>query len=242
MDEESKNRESMENSKSHNDSNIRYILGGLVVIIGVLAFLLMQNMLVNPGPNSGDVGVYYLMPVQCSDCDSSSFKELMSGIGVDSESVVSDSVSSPMIFMVYDGRSTLALANSRLNILSALCEFTDNLQACNLKEDYVFSAQECLKKNNISEDAIIFYTQGECEPCSQVLPFVRSLRDEGYSFEKLDLDSSRDMAVAEECLSGVLDLEGQIPQFACTSNARVRLGGFESEEELRAFAQNCKST
>ncbi len=214
----------------------------LVVVLG--CFLIYSGFSDNGCENkSSEVVVYYLMPLDCVDCNPEMLEDISSKLEIYVKSVESDSVTRPSVFVVAGNKSTLGLANSELNILSLLCEFAKLEESCVLQDELlsVSSAVECLSKHNISDDAVFFYTQDECAPCSDMLPWIKQLKAEGFVFHVVDVDKGEDMSFADECLTQVLDIDGIIPQFACVSNGQNRLGAFTSIEDMRSFSENCKN-
>ncbi|MBN2013872.1 MAG: hypothetical protein JW778_01705 [Candidatus Altiarchaeota archaeon] len=222
----------------------RYLLSVCVIIIILLGSLIIYLNL--PYDENGErfenLTVYYLKPQGCVDCDLSAMNEVSSELRLDIAVVESDSVLRPSLFVVYGDESTLGLANSKLNMLSLLCYFADVKESCELRDEDIRSAVECLSSYNISGDAVVFYTQEGCERCSDMIQWIRQLRDEGYSFYTIDVDDEDEREIAEQCLNDVLDLHGVVPQFACAAKGRNSIGAFTSIEQMTSFAEDCKGS
>lgn len=219
----------------------RYLLSVCVIVIILLGSLILYINL--PYDEEGDgfenMTVYYLMPVGCVECNPLMIEGISSELELDIKIVESDSVLSPSVLVVYEGRSTLGLAKSRLNVLSMLCDFTGVKKSCDLRLEDIDSMVVCLSGYNISADTVVFFTQDGCDRCSDMKPLISQLKGEGYGFYTIDVDDEDELAVAEACLSDILDLEGVVPQFACAGKGRSRLGAFTSIEQMRDFADEC---
>jgi hypothetical protein len=62
-----------------------------------------------------------------------------------------------------------------------------------------------------------------------------------FSVVTLDVGYKSKRDIASKCLSEILDVEGNVPQLACPSNGLSRMGLFSSEDEMRKFAEACRS-
>lgn len=220
----------------------RYLLTVCVVIIILLGSLLVYLNLPYGQKQSDSLSVYYMMPLGCKECDVDMVRMVSSDAGVRIDAVVSDSVSRPSLLLISGNRSTLWVARSRLNILSGLCSFADNRKSCGLRNDSLVESADCLRDYNISRDSLIFYTQAECDFCRNMSSMLSKVRKAGnFSVVTLDVDYKSKRDIASKCLSEILDVKGNVPQLACPSNGLSRMGLFSSEDELRKFAQACRS-
>ena len=221
----------------------KYLLTVCVVIIILLGSLLVYlNLPLGQKQQSSSLSAYYMMPLNCVDCDVGMVKMVSSDVGVGIDAVVSDSVSRPSLLLVSRNKSTLWVAKSRLNILSGLCSFGGNKKACGLRNSSLAEAVVCLGGYNITGDSLIFYTQGECDYCRNMSSMLSRVRKEGnFSVVTLDLDYASKREIAGKCLSEILDIDGNVPQLACPSNGLIRMGLFSSESELQKFAEACRT-
>jgi hypothetical protein len=191
---------------------------------------------------SGNLSVYYLMPVDCVECNPLMMDEISSDLGIEIRVIRTKIVPRPSILIIYGDRADMGVANSRLNVLSLLCEFANISGACELRDEAkdIESAVDCLAGYNVSSDSIIFYTGDDCEHCSEMKPWIRQLTGEGYVFYTIDIMDENRTKIADECLPNILDLRGNIPQFACAALGRTHMGAFTSFEEMRDFTVNCR--
>jgi hypothetical protein len=220
----------------------RYLLTVCVVIIILLGSLLVYLNLPYGQRRSEALSVYYMMPLGCKECDVEMVRMVSSDVGEKIDIVVSDSVSRPSLLLVSNNRSTLWVAGSRLNILSGLCSFANNRKSCDLRNNSLLESAGCLRAYNISGDSLIFYTQGECDFCRNMSSMLSAVRKAGnFSVVTLDVDYKSKREIASKCLSEILDVGGKVPQLACPSNGLSRMGLFSSEDEMRKFAQACRS-
>jgi hypothetical protein len=216
----------------------------VVIILFAAAILIYFN---TPRPEKGqkyeNLSVYYLMPPDCEDCDLSMIDGISSDLDVEIRGVRTRIVPRPNLLVVYGNRADMALANSKLNVLSLLCEFTNITRACDLRDELksIESAVDCLNGYNVSPNSVAFYTGDDCEHCSGMKPWIRQLGKEGYAFYTIAIEDENMTQIADDCLSEILDLKGNIPQFVCASLGKHHMGAFESIEDMREFAENCKN-
>lgn len=223
----------------------RYILAvSFIIIILVGAGLIYLNRPhAETKQESENLSIYYLMPLDCEDCDLSMINEISSELKIEIKSIRTKIVPRPNVLIIFGDRADLGLANSKLNTLSLLCEFANITKACELRDglrDIEF-AVDCLNGYNVSSDSVIFYTGEDCDHCSEMKPWIRQLGKENYTFYTIDLVDENRTRIADECLSEILDLSGDIPQFACPALGRSHMGAFTSIGEMREFAENCRN-
>lgn len=184
----------------------------------------------------------YLMPINCTTCDFRMIQSISNDLNFLIKPYVTDSVQSPMLFIGTKNKATLALANSRYNILTAICEFANEKNACLLK-DREFAknkdAISCLKKYNISSTSVVFLYSDTCSHCARMKPFVRNLENQSYNFTWVNVQDAEKMAMVKDCLLNVLDVHGYVPQFACPITKEFKVGVFTSIEKMKEFADRC---
>ena len=221
----------------------RYLLSVCVIIIILLGSLLIYLNLPYDEEKGKDVKVYYIMPKGCTDCDLKMIEKPAKTIGVDVEVVESDAFKKAMILVVSENKTDYTSANSELNFLGILCDFAQIDDACALfnESQDISLATACVEKYNVSLDTVFFYTQDGCDHCADMASWIRELKKEGYEFYTIDLDDEEKTKIADECLFKILDLSGDIPQFACASNGKGMPRAFTSIEEMKAFADDCAS-
>lgn len=219
----------------------RYLLSVCVVVIILLGSLLVYLNAPYSGKSSnGELRAYYLMPPSCRDCDTYVVKQVSSELGVRIDTVVSDGVQKPMLQVFFGNKSTVGTARTRLNILATLCSFAGNAKACSLVNASVTEPVACLGRYDVSPDTVIFFTQSGCDYCESMKAWVRELRDDGYLFRDVDVFYKNDKEIADACLSGLLDVDGVVPQFVCPASGVAKVGAFASKEEMKEFADACR--
>lgn len=224
----------------------RYLLPVSVLIIILLgALLIYSNLPRNETEREFEnLSIYYLMPLDCEDCDPSMISEISSELKIEIKSIRTKIVPRPNVLVIFGDKADMGLANSKLNTLSLLCEFANITKACELRDELrdIEFAVDCLNRYNISSDSVIFYTGEDCDHCSRMRPWIRQLRNENYTVYTIDFADENRTSIADECLYNVLDLKGDIPQFACAALGKNHMGAFTSIEEMREFAENCRNT
>ncbi len=221
-----------------------YVLAVSLIIILVGAGLIYLN---RPHPETErepeNLSIYYLMPPDCEDCDLSMINEISSELKLKIKSIRTRIVPRPNILVIFGDKADMGLANSRLNTLSILCEFVNITRACELRDELrdIEFAVDCLNRYNVSSNSVIFYTEEGCDHCNRMKPWIRQLRKENYTFYTIDLTDENRTRIADECLYNILDMKGNIPQFACAALGKNHMGAFTSIEEMREFAENCRN-
>lgn len=239
--------QSTENRSDDRGVSLKYLLlAGVVVILLVGVFLVYYNPPCRETVEESvteNLSVYYLMPPDCGDCDLQMIEDISSELGIKVRAIQTKIVPRPNMLVIYGDRADLGLANSRLNTLSLLCEFADIKRACELRDELrdIESAVECLGRYNLSANTPIFYTDSDCDHCREMSAWVEQLSGEGYAFYKIDIADEGRTRIVDECLSSILDMSGNVPQFACTALGRNHVGAFKSLEDMREFAVNCVS-
>jgi len=235
-----------EGESEENMLSWKYILAvSLIVIIFVGVGLIYLNRPHNEtGQKFENLSIYYLMPLDCEDCKQSMINEISSELEIEIKSIRTKIVPRPNVLVIFGDKADMGLANSKLNILSLLCEFANITKACELRDELrdIEFAVDCLNKYNISSDSVIFYTGEECDHCSEMKSWIKQLRKENYTFYTIDITDENRTGIADECLYNVLDLKGDIPQFACAALGKNHMGAFTSIEEMREFVENCRNT
>ncbi|MEM2918119.1 MAG: hypothetical protein QXY62_01285 [Candidatus Altiarchaeota archaeon] len=187
----------------------------------------------------------YLMPINCTTCDFRMVQSISNDLNFLIKPYVTDSVQSPMLFIGTKNKATLALANSRYNILTAICEFANEKNACLLKDRESTKNKEvisgCLDKYNISSTSVVFLYSDTCPHCARMKPLVRNLENQSYNFTWINVQDAEKMAIAKDCLLNVLDVRGYVPQFACPITKELKVGVFASIEKMKEFADRCKN-
>jgi thiol-disulfide isomerase/thioredoxin len=236
---------------------------GIILVLGISVGILMNKPCPNvedcegvtstttiiscppcPQASSGEnLNILYLMPLNCSNCDIPMVQKMSQDLGIKIVGYVTDSVHSPMILIGTMNRATLALANSRYNILNSICEFANYEKACTLKEETSEGEEikACLEKYNSSPNSVVFYHAEWCGHCKKMMPWVKELeREKGYEFLWIEVDDEEGMKIAKECLSTILDTRGYVPQFACPATKKLKVGEFPSKEKMGEFVEECK--
>ncbi|MFH1286123.1 MAG: hypothetical protein ABIH99_06100 [Candidatus Micrarchaeota archaeon] len=111
----------------------------------------------------------------------------------------------------------------------------------NLTES-ALSPSECLASYSIPSSSLIFLYHPSCPHCKEMEIFASALEREGYEFTHIDITERAQLDTAEICLSSVFQFGAGVPQFACANNEQMHLGTFASKEEMRAFADACKTS
>jgi len=232
---------------------------GIILVLGIAVGVLMNKTCPNvegcevtttcpkcPTPitqtEKGSLNLLYLIPPNCSTCDFRMIQKISTDLNIKIIPYVTDAVQTPMMFIGIGNKATLALANSRYNVLTAICEFANDENACILKNkafEKEGSVGACLSKYNISARAIIFYHSNSCIHCKRMMPLVRKLEKEGYNFTWIETKDEEKMKIVKDCLVNVLDTRGYVPQFACPLTKKLRVGVFGSIDEMRKFADEC---
>ncbi len=197
-----------------------------------------------PTTNQGNLNLLYLVPVNCTTCDFQMMQNVMNDLGIKITPYVTDKVLTPMVFIGSNNTATLALANSRYNVLTAICEFANYRTACSLRDRTNVSeggVSACLSKYNISAKSIIFFHSTTCPHCARMMPWVRNLENESYDFTWIEASDSEKMRIVKDCLVTVLDTAGYVPQFACPLTKELRVGAFASIEQMKEFADKCRN-
>jgi len=197
-----------------------------------------------PDINKKDLNLLYLMPLNCTTCDLRMIQNIETDLNVSISSYVTDKVLSPMIFIGTKNIATLALANSRYNVLAAICEFAEDKTACSLKKlasaDYGPIAA-CLDKYDIDSRSIIFLYSNTCVHCTRMKPWIKKLENQSYNFTWIETQDSKAMKIVKDCLTNILETHGYVPQFACPYTKELHVGEFASISQLRDFADRCKN-
>lgn len=98
-------------------------------------------------------------------------------------------------------------------------------------------ASGCAGKYGLSSNTVVFYHANWCPHCNNMIPIVKELESEGYTFYWAESDDVSAMDAVTECFSDVL--EGGIPEFICAGNKVYKMGEM-SKTELKNFAEKCK--
>ena len=99
------------------------------------------------------------------------------------------------------------------------------------------TAAACLSDYEISNSTIIFIHSNSCPHCQTMIPIVRELESEGYSFYWAESSNQEASSIANTCLVDLMN--GYVPQFICPLTGNEKTGAM-SQEELKTFADNCK--
>jgi len=101
------------------------------------------------------------------------------------------------------------------------------------------TSNECIKKYGISDNTIVFYHASWCPHCQNMMPVVKELEEEGFSFIWVDTEDQASMNIIKDCFN---DVVGQgIPEFFCAGTKEMKLGAL-SKEQLKNFAEKCVSS
>ncbi|HEX55263.1 MAG TPA: thioredoxin [Candidatus Altiarchaeales archaeon] len=188
------------------------------------------------------IKIIYLIPLNCDDCNLPMLQDIAYELEIKSELYITDAVKRPSALIMKDNRATLAVANSKLNIVTAICEFTGNERACSMRDSINSSNMEnCLSKYNISKNSVIFFHTEWCSHCRKMVPWIEKLENETYEFVWIDANDDERMKIVRECLAQILDKRGYVPQFACPANSKLHIGEFRTIDEMRKFAEECRN-
>ncbi len=95
---------------------------------------------------------------------------------------------------------------------------------------------ECLKKNIIDENSVVFYYSDErCPFCTSMRDIVVELEDQGLNFVKVKHTGPK-LDDLQACFSDVVT--GKVPQFIC-AKTKATIFGEMTEQELKDFALEC---
>jgi len=198
----------------------------------------------NCNVSSTDVGIIYLIPENCQDCNLAMLQDISYELDIEHKLYFTDSVSRQSVLITKDNKATLAAASSRGNVLKALCDFSDYEMACNIlnNSNKSSSVTDCLENYNISANSVVFFHADWCSHCKKMMPWVRQLENESYSFLWIEVSDKDKMNIAQKCLSDILDLRGGVPQFACPANGEHHLGEIRTIDDMKNFAARCMSS
>ena len=99
------------------------------------------------------------------------------------------------------------------------------------------TAAACLSDYGVSDRTIIFIHSNSCPHCQTMIPIVRELESEGYSFYWAESSNQEASSIANICLVDLMN--GYVPQFICPLTGNEKTGAM-SQEDLKTFADNCK--
>lgn len=200
-----------------------------------------------------DLSVFYLYPLRCVDCDLTEggacdycnsyydlrLMDLVSDeVGVPVEFVVSDVVSRPNVFVVYDDKAVLGDARTRYNIAGTVCAISGLEKPCSVYAKALQDMQSCLSDYGVADDAIVYHRSSEnCPVCSKTDRVVEDLRGEGYSVYTLDHADGDDMDVIRNCMAA-FDHVDYTPQLLCPTTGKDLTGEFDLSQGID-FAETC---
>jgi len=96
---------------------------------------------------------------------------------------------------------------------------------------------ECIKKYGLNDETVIFYHASWCPHCRNMMPIVKELEEEGYSFAWVDVEDKEAMVIINDCFSNAV---GQgVPEFICAGSKEMKLGAM-SKSALKKFADACQ--
>jgi hypothetical protein len=184
--------------------------------------------------------VDYLIPEECEDCNTSFIEDVSNNLGITIRIYETDNVRRPSILIFNGDGMALADASTRFNILNSICEFSGLKKACNLRDSFNNEEmEECLGRYNVTLDSMVFFHSQGCGHCKNMMPWVEDVKMEEYSVLWIDVTNDTMMNLADECLSGIIDLKGGVPQFACPATGKMHIGEFMSKKEMIEFASEC---
>ncbi len=99
----------------------------------------------------------------------------------------------------------------------------------------------CLEKNNVSKNGVVFYYADWCPYSQRMIPWVQALQAEGYKFEWVEVSDANRTMLTDECLGGIIQFAAGVPQFACPASNSLHIGEFDTQNDMRDFAQKCKN-
>jgi len=99
----------------------------------------------------------------------------------------------------------------------------------------------CLAKYNVSKNSVIFYYAESCPYSQEMMPWVQALETEGYKFEWVEASDQKKLGLTDECLGGIIQFAEGVPQFACPASNSLHIGEFDTQNDMRDFAQKCKN-
>tara|TARA_Y100000310_G_scaffold345618_1_gene467377 strand:+ start:15209 stop:15715 length:507 start_codon:yes stop_codon:yes gene_type:complete len=99
------------------------------------------------------------------------------------------------------------------------------------------SYTECLGKHNIPSNPVIFVHSNSCPHCRNMVPVIKKLEEEGYSFYWAESGDSEARQMVSDCFSDLMG--GYVPQFICPVNAKEHTGEMPYSE-LKKFSDECK--
>jgi len=95
----------------------------------------------------------------------------------------------------------------------------------------------CLSDYGITGNTIIFIHSNSCPHCQKMMPIVKELEQEGYTFYWAESSNQEASSIVNSCLSDLMT--GYVPQFICPSTGQEKTGEM-SKSDLKTFADNCK--
>jgi len=194
------------------------------------------------GKLSGSLSALYLYPEKCKDCNLSMVKQLSNDLGLDIGIFLSRDVSRPSVLVANKDKSYLGIANSRFNIANILCGVANYTKACVVIDDELAKAKSCLNEYKINpENVVFYYTSDLCENCDLMVSWVKELEKESYNFTGIDMNNTMQMTVAKQCLNQLIDVNGYVPQFVCPTTGQTHIGKFDFYDDLKEFADKCRS-
>lgn len=185
----------------------------------------------------------YIEPNNCTKCNISMVKELTKDMGFNLTVYSSDVEDAVLVLMDKKNNTSIIIEpGTRYNIAEGACKLTNESNVCEMadieKEKQIKNRfRGCPGEHNVSIDSVIFYHATWCGYCNKMMPIVKKLEGEGYSFHWAETSDKEAAAVVNDCFSDVIGRG--VPEFVCAANREVKMGAVP-EETLREFADNCK--
>ncbi|MBU0627737.1 MAG: thioredoxin family protein [Nanoarchaeota archaeon] len=109
-------------------------------------------------------------------------------------------------------------------------------QTIGVDNNAIVDSSTCIGKYGVPENAVVFVHSTSCPHCQTMMPIVRELEGEGYSFYWAEGSNNEARQLISDCLSGIVG--GYVPQFICPKTGIEQTGAM-SESQLRTFADEC---
>ncbi len=187
-------------------------------------------------------------PGQCDYCtsyyDVRTLGLVSDEVGVPLEFRVSDAVTTPGVFVSYNGKATLGDARTRYNIAGTLCRFAGVNRSCEYFVGQSRRVSECVKGYGVGDKSLVYHTGGGgCVMCEKTDKVVAEL--EGLSFDDdtpylvawADRSKASGAKIITDCFQSY-DSASYAPQLLCPASGRDLTGGF-TLGQARDFADNC---